>query len=43
VVVADLDVAERELVTLLAGLGEPVVSVQPHRESLEDVFLEVTR
>ncbi len=43
VVVNDLEMAERELVPLLAGLGAPVVSVQPHRESLEDVFLEVTR
>jgi ABC-2 type transport system ATP-binding protein len=43
VVVNDLEVAERELVPLLAGLGAPIVSVQPHRESLEDVFLEVTR
>ena len=43
VVVTDLELAERELVPLLAGLGEPIVSVQPHRESLEDVFLEVTR
>jgi len=43
VVVNDLEMAERELVPLLAGLGAPIVSVQPHRESLEDVFLEVTR
>jgi ABC-2 type transport system ATP-binding protein len=43
VVVNDLEMAERELVPLLGGLGEPIVSVQPHRESLEDVFLEVTR
>jgi ABC-2 type transport system ATP-binding protein len=41
--VTDQAAAERHLVPLLAATGHPVVSVTPHRTSLEQVFLEVTR
>jgi ABC-2 type transport system ATP-binding protein len=41
--VSDLRRAESDLVPVLASLGHPIVSVQPRAESLEQVFLEVTR
>jgi ABC-2 type transport system ATP-binding protein len=41
--VSDLRDAEHHLVPILASLGHPVASVQPRAESLEDVFLEVTK
>jgi ABC-2 type transport system ATP-binding protein len=42
-VVNDVTAAESQLVRVLATLGHPVVSIQPKTESLEDVFLEVTK
>ncbi len=36
-------VLESELVSLLADIGVPVVSIGPIEQSLEDVFLDVTR
>jgi len=36
-------VLESELVPLLAAIGVPVVSIGPIEQSLEDVFLDVTR
>ena len=41
--VTSYDAAEVGLVPLLAALGRPVVSVAPHAETLERVFLEVTK
>lgn len=43
VAVADMGAAEEHLVGVLAGLGHRVVSIRPEVESLEQVFLEVTR
>jgi ABC-2 type transport system ATP-binding protein len=43
VAVSDMPAAERSLVPLLARLGHPIVSIQPETESLEQVFLEVTK
>jgi len=41
--VTSYDAAEVGLVPLLAALGRPVISVAPHAETLERVFLEVTQ
>lgn len=43
VVVNDLDAAETQLVRVLATAGHPVIAIRPETESLEDVFLEVTK
>jgi ABC-2 type transport system ATP-binding protein len=41
--VTDMGAAEQHLVPVLAALGHRVVSIEPEVESLEQVFLEVTR
>jgi len=41
--IRDVDAAERLLVQVLARHGVPVVALGPHRRSLEDAFLELTR
>ncbi len=43
IAVSDMPAAERGLVPLLARLSHPIVSIQPETESLEQVFLEVTK
>lgn len=43
VAVTDMGAAEQHLVSVLAASGHRVVSVQPDVESLEQVFLEVTK
>jgi ABC-2 type transport system ATP-binding protein len=43
VAVATLDAAEQNLVPALTAAGVPVISVEPERVSLEQVFLELTR
>lgn len=41
--VTSYDAAEVGLIPLLAALGRPIVSLTPHAETLERVFLEVTQ
>ncbi len=41
--VTDMGAAEERLVSVLSGLGHRVVSIRPEVESLEQVFLEVTK